>query len=58
MEALTPEAWITLGVLAAVLAILIANVVSADVVMVVALAILLFSGVLTVPQALEIIREW
>jgi di/tricarboxylate transporter len=52
VEALTPEALITLAVLATVLVVLTLNVVGADVVMLIALAILLFTGVLTTPQAL------
>jgi len=53
LDTFTPQAGITLAVLAGVLLALVFNVVGAEVVMVVALVVLLFAGVLSTSQALS-----
>ncbi len=53
VNALTVEAWITLCVLAGILILLLLNAASAEIVVLVGLAVLLFTGVLSTSQALS-----
>jgi di/tricarboxylate transporter len=53
VNTLTVEAWITLCVLAGILILLVLNVASAEIVVLVGLAVLLFTGVLSTSQALS-----
>jgi len=52
VNAFSPDAWITLAVLAGILVLLVLNVASAEIVVLVGLAVLLFTGVLSTSQAL------
>jgi hypothetical protein len=52
VNTLTVEAWITLCVLAGILILLLLNAASAEIVVLVGLAVLLFTGVLSTTQAL------
>lgn len=52
MNAFSVDAWITLAVLAGILLLLIFNVASAEIVVLVGLAVLLFTGVLSTGEAL------
>ena len=52
MNAFSVDAWITLAVLASILLLLIFNVASAEIVVLVGLAVLLFTGVLSTDEAL------
>ena len=53
MEAMTPEAWLTIVVLGAIVLLLMLTTIAADIVMLAGLTVLLLAGVLTVPQALS-----
>ena len=53
MNAFSVDAWITLAVLASILLLLIFNVASAEIVVLVGLAVLLFTGVLSTDEALS-----
>jgi di/tricarboxylate transporter len=52
LEAFTFDAWVTLGVLAAIFVLLVTNALSAEIVMLLGLAALLFAGVLSTREAL------
>lgn len=52
MDTFTVDAWITLAVLAAILVLLITNALSAEIVMLLGLSALLFTGVLSTREAL------
>ena len=53
VNAFSVDAWITLAVLASILLLLIFNVASAEIVVLVGLAVLLFTGVLSTDEALS-----